>query len=46
MIGDQEKFARATRQVIADMGLAEELGDDDSSESDPDAEQDQEQDAK
>ncbi len=45
MIGDQEKFARATRQVIADMGLAEELGDDDSSESDPDAEQDQEQDS-
>jgi cobaltochelatase CobT len=43
MIGDQEEFARATRQVIADMGLAEELGDDDSSDSDPDGEQDQEQ---
>lgn len=33
-IGDQEEFARAARQVIADMGLADELGEDPDSDSD------------
>jgi cobaltochelatase CobT len=40
-IDDQEAFARAARQVIADMGLAEELGDEQSSDQDPDAQQDE-----
>ena len=42
-IGDQEEFARAARQVIADMGLADELGEDPDSESSEDAEMQEQQ---
>ena len=42
-IGDQEEFARMTRQVIADMGLGDELGEDPDQDTSDDAEMQDEQ---
>jgi cobaltochelatase CobT len=42
-IGDQEEFARVARRVIADMGLADELGEDPDQDTSDDAEMQDEQ---